>query len=267
MSSRLAITGASGAIGRALAHAAARSGIGTISLAREDLATGDDEGLAATMRRERVSAVVHLAGPTPARSTSDDALLGSASLTRTIVDAVRGTAREIPLVLVSSAAVYGESRTARIGEDHPLDGSSAYARGKRESEQIVVAAELPGWILRVFNVVGPGQSGSLVNRLRDSHPDAPVPLRGPDDFIRDYVHVDDVAEAIIASALSPSRLAAPLNVGRGIPVSNRDVVEELSARGIRPAVVHVDGPPSRSVADVALIARALSWKARRSPFD
>jgi nucleoside-diphosphate-sugar epimerase len=86
----------------------------------------------------------------------------------------------------------------------------------------------------------------------------------PGQQVRDFLHVEDVAEALVAIAASPLRDA--VNVGSGEPVTVQDVVErigrlvgrpELVALGARP---YPDGDPMHVLADPARLQTETSWR-------
>jgi UDP-glucose 4-epimerase len=154
-------------------------------------------------------------------------------------------------VLASSAAVYGEQGAVHLREDAPLDGSSVYARSKIAAEEILEDSGIPHAVsLRIFNVWGPEFDSSLVERLRRSEADHPITLTGWTEFVRDYVHADDVAEAIGLAVTSPASFRGPVNVGTGEGTSTAELVRRLEVS--HPVSYRVvDGEPTHSVASIA----------------
>ncbi len=163
-------------------------------------------------------------------------------------------------VFVSTAAVYGDARRRPVAESDSTPGAGVYAATKLRAERLLAesAVDVPTDVLRVFNVYGPQMRDSLVSRLLGASPDRPVRLNGLDGFVRDYVHVDDVARALLAAAGSTETGFRVLNVGSGIPRSNRDLLDSLP--GIRHDAVEI-GPEldSYSCADIAAITTRLGW--------
>lgn len=110
-------------------------------------------------------------------------------------------------IFASSAAVYGEVTNLPISEDQPLRPLSPYGESKMLSEQHVLnygkLNKIPNTVsLRIFNVYGVGQtSGSdVVTRFakRLSKGLAPI-IAGDGTHTRDFISVDDVAEAMLSS--------------------------------------------------------------------
>ncbi len=258
---RVLVTGASGRLGRAVvAHLSATGfDVRPAPSPREGGADLDDRNaVAALLEASKATVVVHLGGVVPS-SASDPASFDvnwrSAKWLAELAPAA-GIAR---IVLASTAAIYGDSRTSPVTEQAAPDLRSPYAESKLAAEQALQDSSCETVSLRLFNVFGPALDDSLVARLERSTVDEPAHLRTLDDFVRDYVHSDDVARAVEAAMVRPlPERHTVLNVGSGVPTSNRAVLEAVSAR----QPVHwqlVDGPPSYSVADMSLAGRVLGF--------
>lgn len=122
-------------------------------------------------------------------------------------------------------------------EDDQLSPASIYAATKLAQEQLVQVAcrsmGLPHSILRFQNVYGEGQSlnnpytgilSIFSTRIRLG---LPLPIFEDGKESRDFVHVEDVASAVLASVEKPSRAGVALNVGSGKPTSVWDVAQLL----------------------------------------
>lgn len=210
--------------------------------------------------------IIHLASVTGADCEADAerawAVNASAASSLARTAAENGVSR---FVLASSAAVYGDARKHPVAESDSLALDSVYASTKRSAEEsleelVRVASNFSAVALRIFNVFGPGMTGSLVNRLVGASSGSPVQLAGLDTFVRDYVHVDDVAEALQkATEADLPESWAIMNIGSGTPTSNRQLVELLEP------VFFVEGTVrhSYSCADVTRAREMLGFEARR----
>jgi UDP-glucose 4-epimerase len=130
-------------------------------------------------------------------------------------------------------------------------------------------------IARLFNVFGPGETNahfipSLVSQLKAGEP---VRL-GNLSSKRDYVFVDDVADALLRLArYTADGQSATVNVGSGRAYSGNEVVEalaELAADGVTPItdpsrLRPVDRPVL--LADPTLAQKLLDWAPRTSLVD
>lgn len=238
----------------------------------------------------RVDAVLHFA----AKSLVAESVARPADYFRNNVDGTRHLLEAMRrhgvdrLVFSSTAAVYGLPRQARLDEDHPLAPVNPYGESKRRAEALVSDACREGWlravVLRYFNAAGATPSGELGEKHEPETHLVPNVLRaaageGPplqvfgDDWptpdgtcVRDYVHVDDLAQA---HALALDWTAAQsgfqvFNLGSGRGHSVREVIATAEAVTGRP-VPHAiaprregDPPVLVAAADKALLA--LGWR-------
>ena len=110
------------------------------------------------------------------------------------------------LVVASSAAVYGEAETLPLKEEAAGDLLSPYAESKWANEQQIIEARSNGLqasCLRFFNVYGAGQRpdgayAAVIPKFADMMAQGiPPRINGDGGQTRDFVHVDDVCNAII----------------------------------------------------------------------
>ncbi|MEL6169584.1 MAG: NAD-dependent epimerase/dehydratase family protein [Pseudomonadota bacterium] len=228
---RLAITGASGFVGRATVDAALNAGHHVLALTRShaDLPSGVEShrldlasGGAATELEPLladVDAIIHAA----ASMVGDDAThtRDTLSPTRSILAAI-GNRR---LVLVSSLSVYGYAAIpdgTLLDELTPIEPDlqkrDAYARAKIRQEQMAVhAAQADGvdlWLIRPGAIYGPGRLStarlgiSVKGRLLTPSGNARVPA----------VDVASVGRGLVAAATvsvnRPSDVPIPHGAGR-----------------------------------------------------
>lgn len=190
------------------------------------------------------------------------------------------------LVFSSSAATYGMPDVDSVAEDYPGVPINPYGQTKLIGEWMVRNAKvwgLRGVNLRYFNVAGCGfpdlaDTAALnlipiaIEALKAGKPpkvfgsDYPTP---DGSCIRDYVHVQDLAEAHVAAVSYLERedhSVDTFNVGTGTGASVFEVLAELKkASGIDFDLDITDrraGDPPRLVAKVDLIETVLGFKAR-----
>ncbi len=110
------------------------------------------------------------------------------------------------LVVASSAAVYGEAETLPLKEEAAGDLLSPYAESKWTNEQQIIEARSKGLqasSLRFFNVYGAGQRpdgayAAVIPKFADMMAQGTPPrINGDGGQTRDFVHVDDVSNAIM----------------------------------------------------------------------
>lgn len=252
MSATVIITGAGGMIGRAAAALLRAAGYDVIAL---DRAVADVADCGAMLAQARpAEAVVHLAFPTRAayrRAAPAEARRDVAAGVGNVVRlAAASGARHI--VLASSGKVYGLPQALPILEGHPRRPSTFLGQLKLLQESMLeeaigqenAFAAPPGvTALRLFNVYGLGQRedfvvAHLVRSLRD---DALLPL-GELDHARDYLHLDDACQALMAVLNSPPEpgVFRAVNAGSGLATSVRELLALLT---------HITGRTPRLVSD------------------
>jgi UDP-glucose 4-epimerase len=256
---------------------------------------GDRALLYGLMRRRQIDAVMHFAALAYVEESVHEPLRyyrNNLGCTLALLEAMAeaGVGR---LVFSSTCAVYGEPSAVPIAETAELRPVNPYGRSKYFVESVLrdhqqaTAARGDGFAyaaLRYFNVAGCDRSGRLgedhdpethlIPRCLDAalgrlpH----VTIFGTDyetpdgSAVRDFVHVDDVADAhaAVLEALGPCE-ARTYNIGIGRGRSVQEVIEacrlvtgrEIAVlRGPRRA-----GDPPVLCADPALVHRELGWKA------
>lgn len=166
------------------------------------------------------------------------------------------------IVFASSALVYGDAEETPRTEDSPLKPTTAYGRLKGELEGLFGPNAA---CARISNVYGPGMSSKNVfsDILRQLRAGGLVKVRNLTS-VRDYIHVDDVADALTALALGAEAGAFNVSTGRGVGV--RELVS-LAARAHGKENVRVEAAEELSAAshlvlDPGRLAAACGWRAR-----
>jgi UDP-glucose 4-epimerase len=198
-------------------------------------------------------------------------------------------------VFSSSASVYGQPSIpigTSITEDMGCEPINPYGATKLEGELLSRAmADSDGLkvaALRYFNVAGAGRPElgdqyifNLVPIVFDALERGEQPIVFGNDYktpdgscIRDYVHVQDLADAHIAAMNfienSDSGFTA-INIGTGIGASVFEVlnmIQDVTGISIDPAIGHRrEGDPPALVADVAKAKEVLWWTSSRDLHD
>ncbi len=174
-------------------------------------------------------------------------------------------------VHLGSALEYGPcGRPHR--EDDPRRPTSVRGASKGAATLLALqqaTAGVPIVVLRVFSVYGPWEDPRrLVPRaIRAALRGEVLPLTPP-GIRRDFVFVDDVAEACLRAATAAGVVGEAINVGSGRQVANEEMVEAIGravGRPVRTAVgEYAPHATDRScwVADVAKARRLLGWEPR-----
>jgi UDP-glucose 4-epimerase len=198
-------------------------------------------------------------------------------------------------VFSSSAAVYGQPDVppgTSITEGTPCAPINPYGATKLEGEVLSrVMAESDGFkvaALRYFNVAGAGRPElgdqyifNLVPIVFDALDRGEQPTVFGNDYstpdgscIRDYVHVQDLADAHIAAMDFVEKSDAgftAINIGTGSGASVFEVlamIQEVTGTSIDPIIVERrEGDPAALVADVSFAKDAFGWQSSRDLRD
>jgi len=197
-----------------------------------------DEALLARLFEEhRFDAVVHLAALAGVRASVEepkeyfDVNLGG---TLSLLDAARrhGCRR---FVFASTSSAYGGSAAIPFVETDPADRPLApYPASKRAAELLGHSFHHihgMGFVaLRFFTVYGPrGRPDMLTYKLVDAmRTGEPIPLYDDGRLLRDWTHVSDTAQGIVA-AVDANLGYEIINLGRGAPVLVSDYIREFEA--------------------------------------
>jgi UDP-glucose 4-epimerase len=158
------------------------------------------------------------------------------------------------LIFASSAAVYGTRAMTPRRETEQVQSHSPYAALKLRSEaalmEVGASSALSVLAFRIFNVYGPGFSNSLVNRLVTGDGSTPS-VYGTDNFVRDYIHAADVAQAFGSAVGAASFDSTILNLGTGLGTSNRSLLD-LCPKAVYRDAGNFEGS-SVSIANISLL--------------
>jgi UDP-glucose 4-epimerase len=237
--------------------------------------------LDAVVRAARPETVLHLAAqPSVARSVADPVFDASVNVlgTLALLEACRRAGAGRVLFASSGGAAYGDTDAVPTPEDHPARPASPYGAAKVAAERYLECwAGLAGagtLALRLANVYGPrqdprGEAGAVAIFTARLLAGRACVVNGDGEQTRDYVYVEDVADAFARALLYP-RVSGVLNVGTGAETSVNALYGRLARHaGAGRAPEH--GPPRpgeqrRSAVDPARAKRALGWTAA-TPLD
>ena len=264
------------------------------TLIRGDLA--DLPGLETALRTHQIEAVMHFAASASVpESVADPAKYYRNNVVGTLnlLDAMRSSGVR-RIVFSSTAAVYGVAGAGPIVEDSPKAPINPYGFTKLAIERALAdyahAYGFGSATLRYFNACGAADDGSIGE---DHSPEShliPIVLQvalgqrphvevfgtdypTPDGTcIRDYIHVEDLAEAhrLVLARIEPGK-ALTYNVATGRGASVREVVEAARRVTGRPIAVverpRRAGDPPALVASGEALRRDLGWSPRYTEIE
>ncbi len=251
----------------------------------------DSASLTPVLRR--VDAVMHFAAHayvgesvTNPRKYFQNNVLGGLALLHAVLDS---SVRKF--IFSSTCAVYGIPAKVPITEDMPRSPVNPYGITKLALEQALEAYDYAYGLrfvsFRYFNAAGADEDGGAgENHTPETHliPSAFEAIRGdraaldiygndyptPDGTcVRDYVHVNDLAEAhVLGLEYLSGGSSAKLNLGTGRGHSVREIIstiEKVTGQTVPTRTApRRQGDPAELVADPRRAETLLHWKATRS---
>lgn len=279
------VTGGAGFIGSHLVDRLLADGRRVVVV--DDLSTGEERRLAPEAELEvldivnfealngviaavRPQAVFHLAAQAMVTVSVEDPWRDCEVNVKGTLNVLQGAREQsAPVVVTSTCAVYGDGAPLPTPETATPAPVAPYGASKWAAESYTGAwstPESPNAVCRLGNVYGPRQSphGEAGVVAIFSHAlwsgRRPV-LFGEGHPTRDYVHVDDVVEALVRACGVPGTF----NVSAGAEVSVREVFELLQGAAgveVEPKLAPLrGGEMERALLDPARAARALDWRA------
>jgi len=194
-------------------------------------------------------------------------------------------------IFSSTAAVYGNPVKSPISEDSARQPVNPYGATKLAFENALEAYGraygLKSVCFRYFNAAGADESGQIGEIHQPETHLIPIILQAVlgqraaleifgDDYptadgtcIRDYIHVNDLAEAHVLGVEYLAKGASEaMNLGTGLGYSVHEVVASVERVTGRKVPTHIaqrrPGDPAELVADPTLAEKLLNWKAKRS---
>jgi UDP-glucose 4-epimerase len=287
-SMRILVTGGAGFIGSHVVDRLLRDGhavtvVDNLSTGRQALVNLRASFHACDIRSTQLEAVVGAARPemvvhvaaqaAVARSMLDPAFDASVNVlgTITLLEASRRAGVRRVIYTSTGGAAYGDTDVLPTPEDHPTRATSPYGISKVTAERYLECwAALTGGstlTLRLANIYGPrqnpmGEAGVIAIFAHRLLRGEPCIVNGDGEQTRDYVYVEDVADAV-ARAVDRPEVSGVANIATGIETTVNELYGRLAREaGVDRAAQHGPAKPGeqrRSVLDATRAKRVLDW--------
>jgi UDP-glucose 4-epimerase len=300
---RYLITGGAGFVGSHLAEALLRGGHEVFVV--DDLSTGSIENIRHLKTSDRFHYVVDSCENVQLMAEMVDACdrifhLAAAVGVKLIVDSPVRTIetnvhltevmltlankKKRPILITSTSEVYGKSNALPYREDGDLvmgatdKGRWSYACSKAIDEFLAIAywkeKKLPTIVARLFNTVGPRQTGQygmvVPNFVRQALAGSPITVHGDGTQSRCFTHVGDVVRALIGLMGSERSYGHVFNIGNNFEITIADLAKQIREMcGSRSEIVFIPYEKAyehgfedmhRRIPDIGKIEAAIGWK-------
>tara|TARA_B110000967_G_scaffold209987_2_gene269261 strand:+ start:22838 stop:23794 length:957 start_codon:yes stop_codon:yes gene_type:complete len=228
--------------------------------------------------------IFHLSGNTSvykAEKNEEESLISNVTPVNMLINAAKELSRRPRVIFASTATVYGLTEKIPVFENLMPNPITVYDSHKylvekklsKASEENIISAVS----LRFSNVFGPSlieasesDRGILSKVVRLALEGESIKIYGDGDFIRDYIYIEDVVEALIQVSIITSRKSI-FNVASGIGTSLKDVFSLVAseiekATGNKVHITNVEWPKGVSriekrnfVASIDLLMSETSW--------
>ncbi len=269
MERTLAVVGARGFLGGAVAHIAARSGWRVQEFTLSAPAIRDGQLHPTAPKWDAVAWCAGAINPHMVQTSSATQGLEPNGVSE-FLRALRSAQLTPTFVYASSGGtVYGAPETPPFREDSPTHPVNSYGHIKLQTENLILEIAEKPRVLRLSNLYGPRQpstpgQGVIGHWLRAVAAGDDIVMFGNPTSTRDYVYIEDAAEAVIAAAAAYEVVGGVLNVGSGNGTSLGELIDHIEA-AIHPRVVNVQREAARptdtnhSWLDIERARLVLNW--------
>jgi hypothetical protein len=183
----------------------------------------------------------------------------------TLLEACRNHNPSAKVVFAGTRQVYGRPDSLPVNESHLVRPTDINGINKAAGEYYHLVYNnvfgVRACSLRLTNVYGPrplikhNRQGFIGWFIRLAIEDKTIQIYGDGSQLRDFVYVDDAADAFIRAGADDGCNGEAFNVGGDIPVSHSDLAAELVRISGAGRVEYVAWPPDKKVIDIGASTR------------
>jgi len=195
----------------------------------------------------------------------------------TVLEACRNHNPDVKVVFAGTRQVYGRPDSLPVTEAHLVRPTDVNGINKAAGEYYHLVYNnvfgVRACSLRLTNVYGPRQlikhnrQGFVAWFIRLAIEDKTIQVYGDGSQIRDFVYVDDAADAFLRAGASEACNGEAFNVGGDEPISHRDLTSLLVDVAGSGRVEYVEWPPEKKAIDIgsfyadsSKFTRTIGWK-------
>jgi UDP-glucose 4-epimerase len=178
----------------------------------------------------------------------------------TVLEACRNHNPKVKVVYAGTRQVYGKPDSLPVSERQLVRPTDVNGINKAAGEYYHLVYNnvfgVRGCSLRLTNVYGPRQlirhnrQGFIAWFIRLAIEDRTIPIYGDGSQLRDFVYVDDAADAFLRAGANDGCNGEVFNVGGDEPISHRDLTARLIDAAGSGRVEYVEWPPEKRAIDI-----------------
>jgi UDP-glucose 4-epimerase len=178
----------------------------------------------------------------------------------TVLEACRNHNPRVKVVFAGTRQVYGRPKSLPVDETHLVEPTDVNGINKAAGEYYHLVYNnvfgVRACSLRLTNVYGPRQlikhnrQGFIGWFIRLAVENKTIQIYGDGSQLRDFVYVDDAADAFLHAGASEACNGEVFNVGGDRPISHRELTTLLVDRAGSGAVRYVQWPPEQKAIDI-----------------
>jgi len=178
----------------------------------------------------------------------------------TVLEACRNHNPKVKVVYAGTRQVYGRPDSLPVSESHLVRPTDVNGINKAAGEYYHLVYNnvfgVRGCSLRLTNVYGPRQlikhnrQGFIGWFIRLAIEDQPIEIYGDGSQLRDFVYVDDAADAFLRAGADDACNGGAFNVGGDQPINHRDLTTLLVAVAGSGSVQYIDWPLEKKAIDI-----------------
>lgn len=260
---RVFITGAGGYIGTSLVEELITNSIRVVRVGRTHFkAIEGVQDIVADIREKNIwskivseaDVIYHLAGNTSTKIAAVDPIasyLSTVSPVEHLSNELLNQKSDTRVVFTSTVTVYGLTSTLPVKESMKPNPITVYDEHKLFAENQLLSAHLKNnsncVILRLANVYGPSDKDSSASDRGILNKVTKMALNGKDltvygggSYIRDYIYIKDVINALLCAGSFPGLEGQVFNIGSGKGRTIREAFEVISNNVFEISNIRVD---------------------------
>ncbi|PYR55389.1 MAG: NAD-dependent epimerase [Acidobacteria bacterium] len=178
----------------------------------------------------------------------------------TVLEACRNHNPGVKVVFAGTRQVYGRPESLPVDEAHLVRPTDVNGINKAAGEYYHLVYNnvfgVRACSLRLTNVYGPRQlikhdrQGFIGWFIRLAIENQPIQIYGDGSQLRDFVYVDDAADAFLRAGANDACNGEVFNIGGDQPISHRDLTALLVDVAGSGRVEYVDWPPEKKRIDI-----------------